>query len=85
MCCTKVLFRCLLCFVFHIQHMNSRRHRERLAGKPMKAKFMPYNKLRSSAVFAVSICPSNINMVRTFQCMYSGIFDYVHQRKCRLM
>ncbi|XP_008312031.1 zinc finger protein 385C isoform X2 [Cynoglossus semilaevis] len=37
------------------QHMNSRRHRERLAGKPMKAKFMPYNKLRSSAVFATKL------------------------------
>ncbi|KAF3853652.1 hypothetical protein F7725_014340 [Dissostichus mawsoni] len=34
------------------QHMSSRRHKERLAGKPVKAKFTPYNKLQPSAILA---------------------------------
>uniref|UniRef100_A0A672FMZ6 Zinc finger protein 385C n=1 Tax=Salarias fasciatus TaxID=181472 RepID=A0A672FMZ6_SALFA len=37
------------------QHMNSRRHKERLAGKPVKAKFSPYNKLQPSAVLATKL------------------------------
>ncbi|XP_026171435.1 zinc finger protein 385D-like isoform X2 [Mastacembelus armatus] len=37
------------------QHMNSRRHKERLAGKPVKAKFTPYNKLQQSAVLATKL------------------------------
>ncbi|XP_054455290.1 zinc finger protein 385C-like [Anoplopoma fimbria] len=37
------------------QHMNSRRHKERLAGKPVKAKFTPYNKLQSSAMLATKL------------------------------
>ncbi|XP_044194478.1 zinc finger protein 385B-like isoform X3 [Thunnus albacares] len=37
------------------QHMNSRRHKERLAGKPVKAKFTPYNKLQPSAVLATKV------------------------------
>uniref|UniRef100_A0A3Q4MXX0 Zinc finger protein 385C n=1 Tax=Neolamprologus brichardi TaxID=32507 RepID=A0A3Q4MXX0_NEOBR len=37
------------------QHMNSRRHKERLAGKPVKAKFTPYNKLQPSAVLATKL------------------------------
>uniref|UniRef100_A0A3Q0RPW7 Zinc finger protein 385C n=1 Tax=Amphilophus citrinellus TaxID=61819 RepID=A0A3Q0RPW7_AMPCI len=37
------------------QHMNSRRHKEHLAGKPVKAKFTPYNKLQPSAVLATKL------------------------------
>ncbi|XP_039991772.1 zinc finger protein 385C-like isoform X2 [Xiphias gladius] len=37
------------------QHMNSRRHKERLAGKPVKAKFTPYNKLQPGAVLATKL------------------------------
>ncbi|KAM3592589.1 uncharacterized protein V6R79_021715 [Siganus canaliculatus] len=37
------------------QHMNSRRHKERLAGKPVKVKFTPYNKLQPGAVLATKL------------------------------
>lgn len=37
------------------QHMNSRRHKERLAGKPFKPKFTPYNKLQPSAILATKL------------------------------
>ncbi|KAF7646028.1 hypothetical protein LDENG_00194940 [Lucifuga dentata] len=37
------------------QHMNSRRHKERLAGKPIKPKFSPYNKIQTSAVLATKL------------------------------
>ncbi|XP_029383884.1 zinc finger protein 385C-like [Echeneis naucrates] len=37
------------------QHMNSRRHKERLAGKPVKTKFTPYNKIQPSAVLATKL------------------------------
>nr|XP_046233675.1 zinc finger protein 385B-like isoform X2 [Scatophagus argus] len=37
------------------QHMNSRRHKERLAGKPVKVKFTPYNKLQPSTVLATKM------------------------------
>ncbi|KAM9426275.1 zinc finger protein 385B-like [Pholidichthys leucotaenia] len=37
------------------QHLNSRRHKERLAGKPVKAKFTPYNKLQPSALLATKL------------------------------
>ncbi|XP_044033547.1 zinc finger protein 385B-like isoform X2 [Siniperca chuatsi] len=37
------------------QHMSSRRHKERLAGKPVKVKFTPYNKLQPSAVLATKL------------------------------
>ncbi|XP_045925799.1 zinc finger protein 385B-like isoform X2 [Micropterus dolomieu] len=37
------------------QHMNSRRHKERLAGKPVKVKFTPYNKVQPSAVLATKL------------------------------
>lgn len=33
--------------------MNSRRHKERLAGKSLKVKFTPYNKLQPSTALAV--------------------------------
>uniref|UniRef100_A0A8D3BDY8 C2H2-type domain-containing protein n=1 Tax=Scophthalmus maximus TaxID=52904 RepID=A0A8D3BDY8_SCOMX len=54
-------FHCELCQVSVnsetqlTQHMNSRRHKERLAGKPVKAKFTPYNKLQPSAVLATKL------------------------------
>ncbi|XP_017559985.1 zinc finger protein 385C-like isoform X2 [Pygocentrus nattereri] len=34
------------------QHMSSRRHKDRLAGKPPKPKFSPYNKSSASSVLA---------------------------------
>ncbi|KAG9350123.1 hypothetical protein JZ751_026476 [Albula glossodonta] len=34
------------------QHMNSRRHKDRLAGKPPKPKFSPYNKSQQNSVLA---------------------------------
>ncbi|XP_068161079.1 zinc finger protein 385C-like isoform X2 [Antennarius striatus] len=37
------------------QHMNSRRHRERLAGRPVKVKVMPYRKLQPSAILATKL------------------------------
>ncbi|KAM8836540.1 zinc finger protein 385C-like isoform 2-T2 [Spinachia spinachia] len=37
------------------QHISSRRHKERLAGKPVKAKFTPYNKLQSSGILATKL------------------------------
>uniref|UniRef100_A0A8C2YYH0 Zinc finger protein 385C n=1 Tax=Cyclopterus lumpus TaxID=8103 RepID=A0A8C2YYH0_CYCLU len=40
------------------QHMCSRRHKERLAGKPVKAKFTPYNKLQSKNTQHVQILSS---------------------------
>uniref|UniRef100_A0A665TIQ6 C2H2-type domain-containing protein n=1 Tax=Echeneis naucrates TaxID=173247 RepID=A0A665TIQ6_ECHNA len=44
------------------QHMNSRRHKERLAGKPVKTKFTPYNKIQPSAVLAVRVCHSHTKL-----------------------
>ena len=38
-----------------LQHMSSRRHKDRLAGKPPKPKYSPYNKLQKNAALAVSI------------------------------
>ncbi|XP_071375644.1 zinc finger protein 385C-like [Centroberyx affinis] len=37
------------------QHMSSRRHKERLAGKPVKPKFSPYIKVQPSAVLATKL------------------------------
>ncbi|XP_061087309.1 zinc finger protein 385C [Conger conger] len=34
------------------QHMNSRRHKDRLAGKPPKPKFSPYNKSQQNSILA---------------------------------
>lgn len=37
------------------QHISSRRHKDRVAGKPLKPKYSPYNKLqRSPSILAVS-------------------------------
>lgn len=37
------------------QHMNSRRHKDRLAGKPPKPKFTPHSKSQPSSSLAVSL------------------------------
>ncbi|XP_064421721.1 zinc finger protein 385C [Latimeria chalumnae] len=42
------------------QHMNSRRHKDRFAGKPPKPKYSPYNKLQQKAVLAVSYVLSKL-------------------------
>uniref|UniRef100_A0A3Q3B285 Zinc finger protein 385C n=1 Tax=Kryptolebias marmoratus TaxID=37003 RepID=A0A3Q3B285_KRYMA len=58
---TNQAFHCELCQVSVNsetqlkQHTNSRRHKERLAGKPVKTKFTPYNKLHPSAVLATKL------------------------------
>uniref|UniRef100_A0ACB8G0K0 Uncharacterized protein n=1 Tax=Sphaerodactylus townsendi TaxID=933632 RepID=A0ACB8G0K0_9SAUR len=53
-------FHCEICDV-HVnseiqlkQHISSRRHKDRVAGKPTKPKFSPYNKLqRSPSILAL--------------------------------
>ncbi|XP_015253496.1 PREDICTED: zinc finger protein 385B-like isoform X1 [Cyprinodon variegatus] len=58
---TNQVFHCELCQVSVNsetqlkQHTNSRRHKERLAGRPVKAKFTPYNKLHPNAVLATKL------------------------------
>ncbi|KAM6897344.1 zinc finger protein 385B-like isoform 4-T5 [Xenentodon cancila] len=58
---TKQVFHCELCQVSVNsetqlkQHMNSRRHKERLAGRPIRAKFPPYNKLYPNAILATKL------------------------------
>uniref|UniRef100_A0A1A7YSP3 Zinc finger protein 385C n=1 Tax=Iconisemion striatum TaxID=60296 RepID=A0A1A7YSP3_9TELE len=58
---TNQTFHCELCQVCVNsetqlkQHMNSRRHKERLAGKPVKTKFTPYNKLHPNVIFATKL------------------------------
>nr|XP_056719472.1 zinc finger protein 385C [Euleptes europaea] len=42
------------------QHMSSRRHKDRLAGKPPKPKYSPYSKLQKNAALAVSILKSKL-------------------------
>ncbi|XP_039595786.1 zinc finger protein 385C isoform X2 [Polypterus senegalus] len=51
-------FHCEVCAIYVNsdtqlkQHMNSRRHKDRLAGKPPKPKYSPYNKSQQSTVLA---------------------------------
>ncbi|NXA09228.1 Z385C protein, partial [Sapayoa aenigma] len=51
-------FHCQVCEIYVNsetqlkQHMSSRRHKDRLAGKPPKPKYSPYNKLQKSAALA---------------------------------
>ncbi|XP_061564493.1 zinc finger protein 385C-like isoform X3 [Cololabis saira] len=58
---TKQVYHCELCQVSVNsetqlkQHMNSRRHKERLAGKPVRARFPPYNKLYPNAILATKL------------------------------
>ncbi|XP_062451322.1 zinc finger protein 385C [Rhea pennata] len=53
-------FHCQVCEIYVNsetqlkQHMSSRRHKDRLAGKPPKPKYSPYNKLQKNAALAVS-------------------------------
>lgn len=44
------------------QHMSSRRHKDRLAGKPPKPKYSPYNKLQKNAALAVSILKVSVSL-----------------------
>ncbi|XP_056152673.1 zinc finger protein 385C-like [Lampris incognitus] len=37
------------------QHLNSRRHKERLAGRPIKPKFSPYSKIQPSTILATKL------------------------------
>nr|XP_006131000.1 zinc finger protein 385C isoform X2 [Pelodiscus sinensis] len=59
-------FHCQVCAIYVNsetqlkQHMSSRRHKDRLAGKPPKPKYSPYNKLQKNAVLAVSILKSKL-------------------------
>uniref|UniRef100_A0A3Q0RMX4 Zinc finger protein 385C n=1 Tax=Amphilophus citrinellus TaxID=61819 RepID=A0A3Q0RMX4_AMPCI len=54
-------FQCEVCEIFVnsetqlSQHMNSRRHKDRLAGKPPKPKFTPHSKSQPSSSLAVSL------------------------------
>ncbi|NWV06318.1 Z385C protein, partial [Ptilonorhynchus violaceus] len=51
-------FHCQVCEIYVNsetqlkQHMSSRRHKDRLAGKPPKPKYSPYNKLQKNAALA---------------------------------
>ncbi|XP_037542999.1 zinc finger protein 385B isoform X1 [Nematolebias whitei] len=56
-------FHCQICNV-HVnseiqlkQHISSRRHKDRVAGKPTKPKYSPYNKQRGSSLLIVSLFP----------------------------
>ncbi|XP_064492391.1 zinc finger protein 385C isoform X6 [Pseudopipra pipra] len=59
-------FHCQVCEIYVNsetqlkQHMSSRRHKDRLAGKPPKPKYSPYNKLQKNAALAVSILKSKL-------------------------
>uniref|UniRef100_A0A8D2Q7L6 Zinc finger protein 385C n=1 Tax=Varanus komodoensis TaxID=61221 RepID=A0A8D2Q7L6_VARKO len=59
-------FQCQVCEIFVNsetqlnQHMSSRRHKDRLAGKPPKPKFSPYSKLQKNTALAVSILKSKL-------------------------
>ncbi|XP_010217699.1 PREDICTED: zinc finger protein 385C-like [Tinamus guttatus] len=54
-------FHCQVCEIYVNsetqlkQHMSSRRHKDRLAGKPPKPKYSPYNKLQKNAALAVAL------------------------------
>uniref|UniRef100_A0A8C6SEH9 Zinc finger protein 385C n=1 Tax=Neogobius melanostomus TaxID=47308 RepID=A0A8C6SEH9_9GOBI len=56
---TSKNFQCEVCEIFVnsetqlSQHMNSRRHKDRLAGKPPKPKFTPHSKSQPSSSLAV--------------------------------
>lgn len=45
--------------------MSSRRHKDRLAGKPPKPKYSPYNKLQKNAALAVSILKVPVSLHST--------------------
>ncbi|XP_034271846.1 zinc finger protein 385C isoform X4 [Pantherophis guttatus] len=59
-------FQCQVCEIFVNsetqlkQHMSSRRHKDRLAGKPPKPKYSPYSKLQKNTALAVSILKSKV-------------------------
>lgn len=53
-------------FVLSLQHISSRRHKDRVAGKPSKPKYSPYNKQQRSSVTVnnSSKGSSNVNSAR---------------------
>nr|XP_020667342.1 zinc finger protein 385C [Pogona vitticeps]XP_020667343.1 zinc finger protein 385C [Pogona vitticeps] len=59
-------FQCQVCEIFVNsetqlnQHMSSRRHKDRLAGKPPKPKYSPYSKLQKNTALAVSVLKSKL-------------------------
>ncbi|KAH0626921.1 hypothetical protein JD844_002218 [Phrynosoma platyrhinos] len=59
-------FQCQVCEIFVNsetqlnQHMSSRRHKDRLAGKPPKPKYSPYSKMQKNTALAVSILKSKL-------------------------
>ncbi|XP_010583901.1 PREDICTED: zinc finger protein 385C-like [Haliaeetus leucocephalus] len=61
-------FHCQVCEIYVNsetqlkQHMSSRRHKDRLAGKPPKPKYSPYNKLQKNAALAVSILKVSVSL-----------------------
>lgn len=57
--------------------MSSRRHKDRLAGKPPKPKYSPYNKLQKNAALAVSILKVPVSLHSTrFACKASLTVGY---------
>ncbi|KAM6312101.1 zinc finger protein 385C [Podargus strigoides] len=59
-------FHCQVCEIYVNsetqlkQHVSSRRHKDRLAGKPPKPKYSPYSKLQKNAALAVSMLKSKL-------------------------
>ncbi|XP_008111464.2 zinc finger protein 385C isoform X1 [Anolis carolinensis] len=59
-------FQCQVCEIYVNsetqlnQHMSSRRHKDRLAGKPPKPKYSPYSKMQKNTALAVSILKSKL-------------------------
>lgn len=66
------LWQCLLL----LQHISSRRHKDRVAGKPSKPKYSPYNKQqRSSLTVSVSLPPFLWLSIIIYFCLHSGFFS----------
>lgn len=58
----------VLLLLWLLQHISSRRHKDRVAGKPTKPKYSPYNKQqRSSLTVSVSL-PSLSDIQNNFIC-----------------
>uniref|UniRef100_A0A674NBS6 C2H2-type domain-containing protein n=1 Tax=Takifugu rubripes TaxID=31033 RepID=A0A674NBS6_TAKRU len=81
-------FHCQICNV-HVnseiqlkQHISSRRHKDRVAGKPSKPKYSPYNKQQRSSVTVnnSSKVSSNVNSARWAQWAQSSLRLLNHPR-----
>lgn len=60
---------------YYFQHISSRRHKDRAAGKPPKPKYSPYNKLqRNTNALAVSEC---INIISMVTCMKKSLLQWL--------